>query len=126
MKQKHFALQDFHKDNWRLYEKNPDRNFSPERNYAIINETIKEYEKMRYGVDPNVTKAAGNVADIMACYGVYRLGGGGTKKLEQYLGKDWMKRIYGERLMDKIKAMKAYEKLQIAKGNDKYKDYILN
>lgn len=126
MRHKHFELKDFHRDNWRLYEKNPDKNFSPERNYAIINDTIKEYESMRYGVDPKVQRAAGNVSDIMACYGVYRLGSGGTKKFEDYMGRDWMNKIYGERLMDKIKAMKSYEKLQKSRGNTKYKDFYLN
>lgn len=122
---KHFQLKDFHKDNYRYFVEKPDRNFSAARNYAIINGTIEDYEKMRYGVDPKVVKAAGDRADILASFAKYKLDIGGGKQLEEWLGKEQMNRIYGAALLEKIKMFDSIRKLNKARGNDKYKDFYL-
>jgi hypothetical protein len=122
---KHFQLKDFHPDNYHLYVEKPDPNFSAKKNYAVIQETIKEYDKMYYGIDPKVAAAAADRADILTSYGIYRFGRG-TKKIEGYLGKHWMAKIYGEKLMEKIKIMDTIRKLNRAAGNTKFLDYYLN
>jgi hypothetical protein len=123
--QQHLRLEDFSHDNAHLYVEQPDSNFSPERNFKVIAETVTEYEKMRYGIDPKVAREAGNRADILASYGCYRFNRG-TKKIEDYLGKELMAELYGEKLMQKIKAIETIERLNIKNGNDKFSDYCLS
>ena len=122
MKAKHFQLQDFHEDNYHLLVDDP--NFNPQRNYNVIFNTIEKYRKMRYGVNPKVTKAAEDRADILASYGVYRFNVG-TKSFDEYMGKGWEKKIYSEKLLQKIKIMDSIRKLSRNRGNTKYEDYYL-
>ena len=79
---------------------------------------------MRYGVNPKVTKAAEDRADILASYGVYRFNVG-TKSFDEYMGKGWEKKIYSEKLLQKIKIMDSIRKLNRNRGNTKYEDYYL-
>ena len=122
MKAKHFQLQDFHEDNYHLLVDDP--NFNPQRNYNVIFNTIEKYRKMRYGVNPKVTKAAEDRADILASYGVYRFNVG-TKSFDEYMGKGWEKKIYSEKLLQKIEIMDSIRKLNRNRGNTKYEDYYL-
>ena len=122
MKAKHFQLQDFHEDNYHLLVDDP--NFNPQRNYNVIFNTIEKYRKMRYGVNPKVTKAAEDRADILASYGVYRFNVG-TKSFDEYMGKGWETKIYSEKLLQKIKIMDSIRKLNRNRGNTKYEDYYL-
>lgn len=121
---KHAKLEDFHKDNYHLYVEKPDPKFSPERNYKVISDTIVEYEKARYGIDPKVQAAAADRADILTSYGIYRFNRG-TKKIEEYLGREMMAQIYGEKLMQRIKALETIKRLNIKNGNTKFSDYYL-
>lgn len=123
MSQKHFTITDFNEDNWHLYNLEPDPDFSPEHNYAVIRETIEDYEKMRYGIDEKVQAAAEDRADILAAFAKYKLDLGGEKKIEQFLGKKRMNEIYGEKLLEKIRMMESIKRLNKAKGNDKFEDY---
>ncbi len=124
MKQQHFELKDFHSDNYHLFNENPDPDFSAKRNYAVINGTIEKYKKMRFGVNPKVTKAAEDRADILASYGIYRFNVG-TKSFTDYMGKGWEKKVYSEKLLQKIKVMDSIKKLNRARGNTKFEDYYL-
>ena len=118
-------LEDFNKDNWHLYVEKPDSNFSPQRNKAVVNEIIKEYETDRLGIDPKVQRAAGERADILASWSKYKLDVGGEKQLEQWLGRENLARIYGEKLCEKIKAIDTIRRLNIKNGNTKFSDYYL-
>lgn len=109
---KHFNLGDFSSDNYHLYVEKPDPNFSPEHNFAVIQETIDEYEKNRYGVNEKVQDAAADRADILASFAKYKLDNGGEKKLEQWLGKKRLAEIYGEQLTEKLRLLKASEQLK--------------
>lgn len=122
---KHLKLTDFSKDNYHLFVEKPDPNFSAKKNYAVINETIKEYEKTRYTVDAVVVKNAGDRADILASWTKYKLDEGGGKQLEEWLGKSWMARIYGEKLMEKIRIMDSVRKLNKSRGNTKFENFYL-
>lgn len=111
MKHKHFELKDFNKDNWHLLKEKPDPGFSPERNYAVIRGTIEEYEKMRFGIDPKVSQAAGDRADILASWAKYKLDFGGEKQIEGWLGREHFNRIAGQGIIQKIKMMESMDKL---------------
>lgn len=125
MKYNHFELKDFHEDNYRLYVEEPDADFSPEKNYAVINGTIDKYRKTRFGIDPKVQEAAGDRADIIASWAKYKLDKGGEQQFEGWLGKRELARIYGEKLTEKLKVMDTVRRLNLAKGNTKFKDYYL-
>ena len=122
---KHLTLADISPDNLRYYVEKPDKNFSVKRNYAIINQVIEENDKMQRQLNRKVQENAGNAADILASFAKYKLDIGGGKKLEQWLGKEWMKRIYGERLMDKIRMLEIIKAQNRAKGNTKFENFYL-
>jgi len=116
MKQKHFTLKDFHSDNYHLYNEEPDADFSPEHNYAVIQSTIDEYEKLRYGIDDKVRAASEDKADILASFAKYKLDIGGERQIEAFLGKKRMDEIYTEELKEKIRLLEMTKKLERAKG----------
>jgi hypothetical protein len=115
MKQAHYKLEDFSQDNWKLYVAEPDPDFSPEHNYAVIQETIDDYEHLRYGLSEKVKANSEDRADILASFAKYKLDLGGEKSIEQFLGKKRMNEIYGEQLLEKLRIMKSAEKLKKGK-----------
>jgi hypothetical protein len=114
---KHLELKDFSSDNYRYYVEKPDKDFSPKRNYSVINKIIKQAYKQRTEIDPVVKQNAGNVADILSSFAKYKLDLDGGKKIEEWLGKEWMTKIYGEKLIEKLKVRDSIRKLNQAKGN---------
>ncbi len=112
----HVELKDISPDNYRLLS-DPDRDFNRQRNYAVLKKCIEDNRKQRGMVDPKVKASAGNVGDILASWAKYKLDKDGGKKLEQWLGKHWMTKIYGEKLIEKIKMGEALAKLNRSKGN---------
>ncbi len=102
-----------------------DVKFSPERNRQVINQVIVENDKMQRQLHDKVEKNAGNVADILASFAKYKLDLDGGKQLEQWLGKSWMTKIYGDKLIEKIRRFDEIQKENILKGNTKFKNYYL-
>ena len=100
---KHLTLEEFSSDNYRLYVEKPDEDFSRERNYKVIAGVIAENDKMQRELKDEVKKNAGNVADILTSFAKYKLDQDGGKQLEEWLGKDNLKRIYGDKLVAKIR-----------------------
>lgn len=91
------------------YFKN-DPNFNPDRNKAIIDETIKETEKFfgdLYKLDDDESKKR---IDIVSSYGSYRFNKG-TKDLKHYLGQKRYGELLGEKLRDKVRAVESVNKL---------------
>ena len=125
MAYKHLKLEDFSRENDRYYVEEPDADFSPEHNYSVIQGTINKYRKMRFGIDRKVVQNSSNVADIISSFAKYKLDKGGGKQLEDWLGRETLATIYGDRLMARIKDLEAIERLNIKKGNTKFKDYYL-
>lgn len=113
----HLELKDFSSDNYHLLIEKPEKNFSPKRNYEVIKGVLAENDKMQRCINPKVARNAGNVADILASFAKYKLDIGGEKKIEGWLGKSWMNKIYGEKLLEKIRIMDSIKKLNKAKGN---------
>jgi len=120
---KHYQLGDFNPINRKAYVEVPDRNFSAARNYQIINETLAETEKFENRLSEKTEKAAGNIADVLASYGCYRLGGGGTKTIDQYLGNELMKKLYGDKLVDKLGRIEEMRQKNLRNGNTLYGGY---
>ena len=122
---KHLALKDIHPDNWHLYQEKPDRNFSPQRTEVIINQVLKENDEMQTKVRDSVQKNAGNVADILASFAKYKLDEGKGKQIEEWLGPHWMAKIYGDKLIEKIRMAEILKDDNRKKGNTKFSNFYL-
>lgn len=117
---KHLNLNDINPDNLRMYVEKPDKDFSEDRNYRVINNVLEENDKMQNQLSEKVKESAGERADILASFAKYKLDLGGEKKVEQYLGKSWMTKIYGERLIEKIRMQEIIEKQNKKDNNNIY------
>ena len=99
----------------------PDPDFSPKRNRAIVEETIKDtenyYKILHGGKDTDLE----NRVDILSSYGRYRFNRG-HKQIKEYLGKEQYEAIVGERLMEKLRVAQATNKLF---STDKIKKGVL-
>jgi hypothetical protein len=119
------SLADINPDNYRLYVDKPDKDFSPAKNKSVIDGVLKENDKMQRELNKEVKTNAGNVADILASFAKYKLDLGGGKQLEQWMGKDGMKRIYGEKLLEKMRRFEIIKAQNRKQGNTKYENYYL-
>src|ERR1035437_3341270 len=122
---KHLTLEEFSSDNYRLYVEKPDEDFSRERNYKVIAGVIAENDKMQRELKDEVKKNAGNVADILTSFAKYKLDQDGGKQLEEWLGKDNLKRIYGDKLVAKIRMIEIIKAKNRAQGNTKFENFYL-
>ena len=114
---KHLSLEDFSPDNYRLYVEVPDKNFSRERNYNVINYVIAENDKMQGDLRDEVKKNAGNIAEILTSFAKYKLDRGGGKQLEQWLGKENLNALYSEKLKEKIRMIEIIKAKNRKDGN---------
>lgn len=117
MNDKHLQLEDFSKDNLPYLIEEPDKNFSPERNYSVIRQIIKENDQVQVKMAQKTAENAGNAADILSSFAKYKLDRDGGKQLEQWLGKHWMTRIYGDKLIEKIRTREAIVQMNLKRGN---------
>jgi hypothetical protein len=107
---------------YKLINPNPDKDFSPERNRAIVEQTIRDTEKYFNVYNRANDKDLDNRIDIVSSYAVRRLSGGYTKDIKGYLGKEQYNAIIGEKLLSKLRVAKATntliksDKLKIKKG----------
>ncbi len=122
---KHIALSEFSSDNYRLYVEKPDKDFSEQKNHSVINQVLAENDKMQIQLNKQVEKNAENVADILSSFAKYKLDQGGSKQIETWLGKVWMEKIYGQKLLDKIKRIEMIKAENRKNGNTKFEDYYL-
>lgn len=99
----------------KYYIEKPDPNFSPARNFAIMEQVDQEAdeffrkmaEERKYDRDDRI--------DILSSYGRYRFTRG-HKDFESYAGKKLYTRLIGEKILSKVKALSSVDKL---KGNTK-------
>ncbi len=99
----------------------PNSSFSPSKNKAIINETIKETERFFEEIANEIDEELGNRIDILASYGTYRFNRG-QKSFEDYAGKKIVGEMVGEKILSRIRVMDSVNRVN---GNDKYKKFIL-
>ncbi len=88
----------------------PDPNFSPARNKAIINETIKDTEAYFAKLGKVINDELGNRIDIFSSYGVYRFNKG-DKNFDKYAGKRLVSQLIGEKILSKIRVAEEANKL---------------
>jgi hypothetical protein len=119
------SLSEIHPDNYRLMVEKPDKDFSPDKNRAVLKQVLAENDKMQAELNDKVKENAGQTAEILSHFAKYKLDIGGGKQLEQYLGKSWMSKIYGEKLIEKIRMIDTIKKQNIAQGNTKFENFYL-
>lgn len=95
---------------YRFINPNPDPDFSPEHNKAIVDETIKDAENYYKMLHAGNDEDLGNRIDILSSYGRYRFNKG-TKQIQDYLGREMYEKIVGEKLMEKLRVAQATNKL---------------
>lgn len=114
------TLNDIATEDHRFIVKDP-VNFSPERNKAVIAQTIREAETRMSKVQNAIEDALGERIEAVSAYGCYRFNRG-DKTVKEYLGtKKWQEYV-GEKLLDKVRVMKQANKIA---GNDKFETSIL-
>lgn len=96
-------------EDYRLRVEVPDPTFSPARNKAIIQETIKETEKYFRDLSKPSEDMKERI-DIFATYGTYRFNKG-QKNIRDYLGKQLHSRMIGESILEKVRILEATDKL---------------
>ena len=113
----HLELKDIDPSNYRLISK--DKDYSYQKNYAVVKRFLKEQDRLQDPnyIDSKVRDNAGDIADILASFAKYKLIDGKGKQLEQWLGKERLTRIYGERLVEKLRVMDSVKRLNLARGN---------
>lgn len=117
---KHLSLSDINPDNYHLYVEKPDKNFSPKRNYQIIQQVLDENAKMQKNINDEVKKNAENVTDILASWTKYKLDTGGEKKIDAWLGRRLQRELYGDQLMEKVRMMEIIRAKNLKNGNNLY------
>jgi hypothetical protein len=107
-------------EDYRYFIEKPNKNFSPQRNKAIIQETIQETDKYFRGIGKVIDDNLGERIDLISTYATKRLGGGMTKSFADYVGKETISRLIGEKILEKIKVAESVNRL-----NGNRKDLIL-
>lgn len=96
---------------YRFLKDDADPGFSPERNKATIEETIKETNQFFKEQTMLRDKEWQNRKDILSSYGIYKFHNGGSKQLRQYVGEAQYKAIIGEKIMSKIRVAETVNRL---------------
>jgi hypothetical protein len=92
----------FEKDDYqRFYVEKPDKDFSPARNKAIIEQTIKDYEAMREKKGKEHDGAYEERADAVTMY-LKHLSGYGEKTVDQYFGRKLLAKLRGDAIKQKL------------------------
>lgn len=106
---------------YRFIELNPDPLFSPERNKAIVNETIQETEIFFNNELKAIDESMQDRIDVLSSYGRYRFNTG-SKTIKDYLGRDKYNSLIGEKILSKLRVMDTVNRLN---NNKKFKKGIL-
>ncbi len=95
----------------KYYIEKPDPNFSPQRNMAIVYETLEEGEKFFASLNDERKQDRDDRVDVLASYWKYRTEKG-TKDFESYAGRALYKRLLGERILSKYRTLSTIDKLR--------------
>lgn len=122
---KHLTLNDVQPVDYKFIVEKPDKDFSPEKNYRVINSVIAKSLKLEAELGKILNLDAENRVDYLSSYICYVNAGGG-QKFEKFMGKENMRKIYGERILEKVRIMDSITRMNRAKGNTKYEKFVLN
>lgn len=104
-----WIAKDFHDSDSKYFVEKGEQGFSPARNKAIIEETIRKHEENRKRKAKEDVEKLGEVIEAVASYGTYRFNKG-SLKVDQYLEKQVMTKLMGERIIERAKRAQAMKK----------------
>ncbi len=107
---------------YRYINPNPDPDFSPERNQALIEQTIRETDKFLNEYKIALGESWEERKDILAHYAKYTIGQGKHKNIKDYLGKKVYEALIGEKILSKVRVAESLNRLN---GNTRFKKGIL-
>jgi hypothetical protein len=81
----------------------PDQNFSPERNKAVIESTINEYDKMREEKRKLLKDGIGERSEAIASFLKHVNTGKGTDRVESYFTPQRLAHLRGEDIINSLK-----------------------
>lgn len=106
---------------YHLIKEKPDPDFSPERNKAIIEDSIRKTDKFFATEGRVMQELTKERLDILSSYAVYRFNRG-TKTFLDYYGKEAYHKLVGEKIMSKVRVAETVNRLN---GNTRLKKGIL-
>ncbi len=89
------------KSDWKYVPVDAEPGFSPEKNKAVVERTIKKYEAMRKAKMKQWVSGVQERTDALATFfksRAFRLG----TPAEKYFGKKWMAYLRGEKIKDEV------------------------
>lgn len=95
----------------RFFVEKPDASFSPQRNKAVIDETIRETTQFFTKLEEEIDDEMGNRIDILSSYATYRFNKG-TKSFKDYAGKKLRSQLIGEKILSKVRVLDSADKLK--------------
>ena len=95
----------------------PDPGFSPYRNAANIKKAIDSGIKIELELRKAGLKDMEYRIDVLSGFARNSIGKGKSQSLEKYVGKREMAKIYGEKILEKVRIMDSVQKLNRAAGN---------
>lgn len=106
-------------EDYKFYKDDP--NFNPQRNQAIIQETIVSTRKFFKNIGRGINDEGMDRVDMVSTYGIYRFNHG-FKKFRDFIGEQRWKDLIGEQMLEKARTARAMNRLN---GNTKFMDYVL-
>ncbi len=97
------------------FKEDGDAGFSPERNKAIIEKTIRKHELNILRKKKSYAEAVGERADAVATY-LKSLSNGNELSVERYFGRKELTRLRGQQIIQKLQGNKT---LLDDKGNER-------
>ncbi len=95
----------------------PEPGFSPQRNAANIKKAIDSGIKVEMDLRRAGLKDMQYRIDVLSSFARNSIGKGHSKSLAEYVGKAEMAKIYGEKILEKVRIMDSVERLNKAQGN---------
>jgi hypothetical protein len=103
--------QDVDPQDYKYIVAKPDASFSPQRNKAIVDETIAETTKFFQETGRILNDQDKLRVSVLSSYGQYRFNRG-TKTFKDYVGKNLYKELIGERVLSKARIADTVNKLK--------------
>lgn len=93
---------DVNKKDFKFILDTPDPGFSPARNKFVINESIRKYEEMRAKKIAESVEGIRERSEAVASF-LDHVNKGKDNNLERYFGKEVLKRLRGEEIVDELR-----------------------
>ena len=107
---------------YRFINETPDPDFSPERNRAIVAQTIKESEEFNDIYKKAMDDETHKRMEMFAYYARHTIGEGKSTSFKNYIGKEAYNALIGEKVLEKIRVAESLNRMN---GNNRFKKGIL-